>query len=108
MGSGISGLGSAILAKKQGWNAFVSDMGTIQDSTKIKLEKLGIPFEEKQHSLDKIANADLVMKSPGIPSDAKIIQELDQIGIPVVSEIDWASRFTQATLIGITTTNGSY
>lgn len=106
MGSGISGLGSAILAKKQGWNAFVSDMGRIQDSTKTKLEKLGIPFEEKQHSLDKIANADLVMKSPGIPGDAKIIKELDQIGIPVVSEIDWASRFTQATLIGITGTNG--
>lgn len=106
MGSGISGLGSAILAKKQGWNAFVSDMGTIQDATKTKLEKLGIPFEEKQHSLDKIANADLVMKSPGIPKDAKIIKELDQIGIPVVSEIDWASRFTHATLIGITGTNG--
>lgn len=106
MGSGISGIGSAILAKKQGWDAFVSDMGSISSANKKRLEQLGVPYEENQHSIERIAEADCVMKSPGIPSEVDIVKELEKRNIPVISEIDWGCKFTNATLVGITGTNG--
>jgi UDP-N-acetylmuramoylalanine--D-glutamate ligase len=106
LGSGISGLGSAILGVRQSWSVFVSDSGKIKDETKAKLIEIGATFEESGHSKEKLLKADLVVKSPGIPQTAPIVQQLISAGIEVISEIDWASRFTNATLIGITGTNG--
>ncbi len=106
LGSGISGLGSAILGVRQSWSVFVSDSGSIKAETKNKLTKIGVDFEENTHSIEKLLKADLVVKSPGIPQTAPVVQQLLAAGIPVISEIDWASKFTNATLIGITGTNG--
>ena len=106
LGSGISGLGSAILGARQSWSVFVSDSGNIKDETKTKLIEIGAQFEEFGHSLEILLKANLVVKSPGIPNSAPIVQELISAGIEIISEIDWASRFTDATLIGITGTNG--
>ena len=101
LGSGISGLGSAILGVRQSWSVFVSDSGSIKAETKNKLTKIGVDFEENTHSIEKLLKADLVVKSPGIPQTAPVVQQLLAAGIPVISEIDWASKFTNATLIGI-------
>ncbi len=106
LGAGISGLGSAILGVRQSWSVFVSDNGPIKIETKQQLENLGVEFEENGHSFENLAKADIVVKSPGIPQTTPIVQKLIAAGINVISEIDWATRFTNATLIGITGTNG--
>ena len=106
LGSGISGLGSAILGVRQSWSVFVSDSGSIKTETKNKLTEIGVDFEENKHSLEKLLQADLVVKSPGIPQTSTVVQQLLSAGIPIISEIDWASKFTNAILIGITGTNG--
>lgn len=106
LGSGISGMGSAILGVRQSWKVFVSDSKEISQENKIALEQLGVDYEENGHHLETLLNSDLVVKSPGIPRSAPIVEQLLAAGIPVVSEMDWASRFTNATLIGITGTNG--
>ena len=106
LGGGESGIGAALLADKHGHDVFVSDRGAIKEAYKHELESNGIAYEEQQHSWDRIADADEVVKSPGIPDHVPIIQELVSKGIPVISEIEFAGRYTTAKLIGITGSNG--
>ena len=106
LGAGESGIGTAVLAKKEGFKVFVSDNGTIQNKYKDVLKNLGVEWEEEGHTEELILNADLVMKSPGIPDKVALVQKLVSKGIPVLSEIEFASRYTDATIIGITGSNG--
>ncbi len=106
LGGGESGVGAAILAQKQGFEIFLSDKGTLPDKNKNELKKYGIPYEECGHTIDKIVNADEVIKSPGIPDKVALIKQLRQQGTPVISEIEFASRYTNATIIAITGSNG--
>lgn len=106
LGGGESGVGTAILAEKQGYEVFVSDKGEIKENYKKELIALQVDWEEKQHSEDIIFKADLVMKSPGIPEDAPLINLLRGKGIRVISEIEFAAPYTNATIIGITGSNG--
>ena len=106
LGAGESGWGTAVLAAKHGYEVFVTDGGAIKDLYKKDLMSRGIEFEEKQHSDDKILNADLIMKSPGIPEKAEIVKKIRAKGIKVVSEIEFASWFTDAQIVGITGSNG--
>ena len=106
LGGGESGVGAALLATKKGLQVFVSDAGVIAPKYKDILLKDSIPYEEENHTKDKIMNADVVVKSPGIPNTANIVNIIQQLGIPVISEIEFASLFTEATLIGITGSNG--
>ena len=106
LGAGESGVGAAYLAQKQGYDVFVSDFGAIADKYKKQLEDWNISFEEKQHTEDLILNAVEVIKSPGIPDKAPIIKKLKEKGIPVISEIEFAGRYCNAKIIGITGSNG--
>lgn len=106
LGGGESGVGTAILAHKEGYEVFVSDFGKLKGSYKDVLTHFEIDWEEDGHKTAQILNADLVMKSPGIPDKAPIVVELLQKGVPVISEIEFASRYTAATIIGITGSNG--
>jgi UDP-N-acetylmuramoylalanine--D-glutamate ligase len=106
LGAGESGVGAAYLAQQQGYDVFVSDFGSITDHYKKQLQDWKIPFEEKQHTEAKILNAVEVIKSPGIPDKAPIIKKLKEKGIPVISEIEFAGRYTNAKIIGITGSNG--
>jgi len=106
LGAGESGLGAAILGKKEGYEVFVSDRGTIELKYKQILIQEEIEFEEDQHTQEKILNANLVMKSPGIPDDVPLVLKLKKKEIKVISEIEFASKYTQASLIGITGSNG--
>ncbi len=106
LGGGESGAGTAILGKQKGYEVFVSDKGEIKDKYKDVLTHFGIDWEEGGHSEEKILNADLVMKSPGIPDKVPMVQKLIANSIPVVSEIEFAARYTKATIIGITGSNG--
>ena len=106
LGGGESGVGTAILAQQKGYEVFVSDFGKIKGSYKDVLKHFEIDWEEGSHTAALILNASLVMKSPGIPDTAPIVKELVSKGIPLISEIEFASRYTDATLIGITGSNG--
>ncbi|GAB2782987.1 UDP-N-acetylmuramoyl-L-alanine--D-glutamate ligase [Rhabdobacter roseus] len=106
LGGGESGVGTALLAKAKGLDLFLSDGGSLQPKYRQLLEQQGIPFEEGQHSEDQILGAGEVVKSPGIPDNAPLVSKLYQKGIPVVSEIEFASRYTSAKLIAITGSNG--
>ncbi|MFL0100420.1 UDP-N-acetylmuramoyl-L-alanine--D-glutamate ligase [Tenacibaculum maritimum] len=106
LGGGESGVGTAILGKEKGYDVFVSDTGRISSNYKEELLKREIDFEENQHSESKIFNADIVMKSPGIPEKVAIVQQVALRGIKIVSEIEFASQFTNATIVGITGSNG--
>jgi len=106
LGGGISGIGAAVLAKKQGFNVFVSDFGKINEANKIILQKKNIKFEEGKHSKELILNANEIIKSPGIPETADIIISAKEKNIPVISEIEFAGRYTKAKLICITGSNG--
>ena len=106
LGGGESGVGTALLGKQKGFEVFVSDKGNIAKKYKEVLLHNSIDFEEKIHTENKIFNADVVMKSPGIPDKVKLIQELLLKGIKVISEIEFASEFTNATIVGITGSNG--
>ncbi len=106
LGGGESGVGTAILAKKENFDVFLSDMGQIKDKYKQLLEEHGIAYEEGQHTEELILNADEVMKSPGIPKKAALIQKLEEKGISIISEIEFASRYTDAKIIAITGSNG--
>tara|TARA_B100000787_G_scaffold169122_1_gene159439 strand:+ start:1062 stop:2381 length:1320 start_codon:yes stop_codon:yes gene_type:complete len=106
LGAGISGVGTAVLAKKKGFNVFVSDMGTIKDENKAVLLNNEIDWEEKKHSSARILNADEVIKSPGIPDNVDLIQQLIEKEIPVISEIEFAFRYTKAKIAAITGSNG--
>ncbi|SDK44605.1 UDP-N-acetylmuramoylalanine--D-glutamate ligase [Pedobacter sp. ok626] len=106
LGGGESGVGAAMLAQKQGFDVFLSDFGTIPTQYKEKLQELNIPFEEHTHSRAEILKAVEVIKSPGIPDAAGIIKEIKAKQIPVVSEIEFAKRYTNAKTICITGSNG--
>lgn len=106
LGAGESGVGAAILAQKQGFDVFVSDFGTITDAYKAELLKNNILFEENQHTEGLILNAKEVIKSPGIPDKAPIIKKIQEKNIPVLSEIEFAGRYTKAKTICITGSNG--
>ena len=106
LGGGESGIGTAILGKKKGYDVFVSDFGKIKTNYKEVLIINGIAWEEEKHTEDLILNADVVMKSPGIPDKAPIVKKLIENGVPIVSEIEFAAPFTDATIIGITGSNG--
>ena len=106
LGGGESGAGAAILGLKQGFDVFLSDMGTIKPEYQQVLAGRNVPFEMGQHTEELILNADLVVKSPGIPDKAPIIKHLHERGIPVISEIEFASRYTNAKMICITGSNG--
>jgi UDP-N-acetylmuramoylalanine--D-glutamate ligase len=106
LGAGESGTGSAVLAKKQGFDVFVSDMGRIKPKYREILAHYGIKYEEGNHSEDKILLVSEIIKSPGIPENAPIIQKLHEKSIPVISEIEFAGRYTDAVKICITGSNG--
>ncbi|TYA84225.1 UDP-N-acetylmuramoyl-L-alanine--D-glutamate ligase [Seonamhaeicola marinus] len=106
LGGGESGVGTALLAKAKGFKVFVSDKGIIKNKYKEVLIHNEIEWEDGMHSEDKILNADVVMKSPGIPDKVALIKEIRIKGIPVVSEIEFAAQFTDATIVGITGSNG--
>ena len=106
LGAGESGVGAAMLAQKHGFDVFVSDFGAIASQYKERLEELNIAFEEKQHTAEAILNAAEVIKSPGIPEKAPIIVALKKKQIPVISEIEFAKRYTDAKTICITGSNG--
>lgn len=106
LGAGESGVGTAILGKKEGFDVFVSDFGKIKDKYKQVLLHHEINWEEEGHSEEKITNASLVMKSPGIPDAAPLVVKLNELGIPVISEIEFASKYTKANIVGITGSNG--
>ena len=106
LGAGESGVGSAILAQKKGFDVWVSDKSAIKQNYKEMLVKYNIPFEELQHTENKILDAAEVIKSPGIPESADIIKKIRAKGIPVVSEIEFAGRYNKAKTICITGSNG--
>ena len=107
LGAGESGAGAAVLAQVKGFDTFVSDTGTIKDKYKQLLDRYHIPWEEGHpHTEALVLNADEVVKSPGIPGDAPIVQKLREQGTPVISEIEFAGRYTDATMICITGSNG--
>lgn len=106
LGAGESGVGAAMLAQKHGYAVFVSDFGAIASQYKTRLEELNIPFEEKQHTEADILNATEVIKSPGIPGTAPIVKALRKKNIPVISEIEFAKRYTNAKTVCITGSNG--
>jgi UDP-N-acetylmuramoylalanine--D-glutamate ligase len=106
LGSGESGTGAAILARQKGFDVFVSDAGTIPDKYKQELDAIAVQYEEGLHTAQLILNADEVIKSPGIPDTAPLIRQLTDKHIPVISEIEFAARYTNATKICITGTNG--
>ena len=106
LGAGESGTGAALLALKKGFAVFVSDFGPIADQYKKELAQAGIPFEENQHTEDRILTAAEVIKSPGIPDKAPIIKKLIEKNVSIISEIEFAARYTSAKLICITGSNG--
>lgn len=106
LGAGESGAGAAVLAKTKGFDTFVSDMSAIKDKYKTLLDSHHITWEENQHTEALILNADEVIKSPGIPNDAPIILKLKDKNIPVISEIEFAGRYTNAKMVCITGSNG--
>ncbi|CAN5237637.1 UDP-N-acetylmuramoyl-L-alanine--D-glutamate ligase [soil metagenome] len=106
IGGGESGTGAAMLAKQKGFEVFVTDKGPIKEKYKNVLSNLGIEWEELQHTAQLILNADEVIKSPGIPENAEIVQKLLAKGTSVISEIEFAARYTKAKLICVTGSNG--
>lgn len=106
LGAGESGVGAAILGKKEGWNVFVSDFGKIKPEHQEELNQLNVKWEDQKHSIERILQADLVIKSPGIPEKAGIIQSLREKGVKIISEIEFAGYYNQAKTIAITGSNG--
>lgn len=106
LGAAESGVGAAVLALKKGYDVFVSDMGVIKDNYKSMLDSYGIEWEEGQHTAKKILDADEIVKSPGIPETAPMVVKAKNKGIPVISEIEFAGRYTRAKMICITGSNG--
>ena len=106
LGAGESGAGAAVLAKKEGFDVFVSDMSAIHNKYKTLLEAHNIEWEEKHHSEEKILNADEIIKSPGIPKEAPMVKKAIEKGIHIISEIEFAGRYTHSKMICITGSNG--
>ena len=106
LGAGESGVGTAILAKRQGFEVFVSDRNALSQIAKTTLQEHAIGWEENQHDFEQMKGAQWAMKSPGIPNDAPIVTQLEAHNIPIVSELEFAAQYTDALLIGITGSNG--
>jgi UDP-N-acetylmuramoylalanine--D-glutamate ligase len=106
LGAGESGTGCAVLALQKGYTVFVSDKGAIKETYAKELEKIGAKYEQNQHTENEILSADEIIKSPGIPDKADIIVKAKAKNIPIISEIEFASRYTHAKHVGITGTNG--
>ena len=106
LGAGESGTGAAVLAKKKGYDVFVSDMSAIKERYKKMLDSRDIPWEEKTHTEERILDADEIIKSPGIPDNAPMVKKAIQRGIPIISEIEFAGRYTTSKMICITGSNG--
>ena len=106
LGGGESGVGSAILAQAKGFDVFLSDSGALQDKYKAELNQYGIPFEEKGHTEDLVLAATEIIKSPGIPNYTPLVQKAKDKGIPILSEMEFAKRYTSAKMICITGSNG--
>ena len=106
LGGGESGVGAALLGKEKGFEVFVSDKGKIKEKYKQVLIHNEIEWEDETHTEAKVLNADVVMKSPGIPDKINLINQIKEKGIPVVSEIEFASKYTDAVIVGITGSNG--
>ena len=107
LGGGISGYGSAILAKKKGFDVFLSDSGHIADRFRERLDEWEVPYEEGGHTEERILAASEVIKSPGIPETAPIVRRIREAGIPVISEIEFAGRYIgRARCICVTGSNG--
>ena len=106
LGAAESGAGAAVLAKVKGFDVFVSDMSAIKDKYKKQLDEHGIVWEEGHHTEELILNADEVIKSPGIPDSAPMIVKIKEKQIPIISEIEFAGRYTNAKMICITGSNG--
>lgn len=107
LGAGESGVGAALLAKKEGWDVFVSDAGLIKPAFKNELTLANVDFEEGKHSKEKILNASLIVKSPGIPEKNEMVKEIRQKGVELISEIEFAYRYKgNSKIVGITGSNG--
>lgn len=106
LGAGESGAGAAVLAKKQGLDTFVTDMGSIKPEYKELMDQYGISWEEGKHTEELVLTADEVIKSPGIPDHAPMVKKIKEKGIPVISEIEFAGRYTDAKMVCITGSNG--
>lgn len=106
LGGGESGAGAAVLAQKEGFDVFVSDLSAIKEPYKKLLDDHHIEWEEGQHTAEKILNADEIIKSPGIPKEAPMVQKLMQQGTPIISEIEFAGRYSQSKMVCITGSNG--
>ena len=106
LGAGESGTGAAVLAKTKGFDVFVSDLSAISDEYKAVLHAHNIAWEERQHTPKLILDAHTVIKSPGIPDKAPLVKKLREIGTPVISEIEFAGRYSNAKMICITGSNG--
>ncbi len=106
LGAGESGIGAALLAKRKGHKVFVSDAGSIKENYAQILRSESIDFEESHHSEERILESDLIIKSPGIPEKAALIQKIRKANIPVISEIEWAYRYCPGKIIAITGSNG--
>ena len=106
LGAAESGVGAAVLAQKKGFDVFVSDMGKIKPQYVELLDKYGISWESERHTENLILNADEVIKSPGIPDTAPMVVKLKGLGVPIISEIEFAARYTQAKMVCITGSNG--
>lgn len=106
LGGGESGVGTALLGKKEGYEVFVSDFGRIKEKYKDVLIQNQIDWEDEKHTEEKILDADVVMKSPGIPDKAPIVKKLKEKGVEIISEIEFASRYSKAYTVGITGSNG--
>ena len=106
LGGGESGVGAAVLAKVKGYEVFLSDISTLSADNKRMLKKYGISFEEGGHTWDQILNASEIIKSPGIPDSAPLVAKAIEMGIPIISEIEFAGRYDRAKKICITGSNG--
>ena len=92
LGGGISGYGSAVLAKKKGYNVFLSDAGRVAEKYASVLDEWGVEWEQGSHTMERILAADLVVKSPGIPEKAEVVKALREKGTPIISEMEFASK----------------
>jgi UDP-N-acetylmuramoylalanine--D-glutamate ligase len=106
LGGGESGTGAALLAKKKGWEVFLSDSGSLKSSYRAELKEAGIRFEEGKHTEEEVLGAHTIVKSPGISPKVPMVKKCAEAGIPIISEIEFASRYSNAFMIGITGTNG--
>ena len=106
LGGGESGCGAALLAQQKGFKVFLSDIGKIKEKYKNVLTHNAIEWEEEKHSEKRFFEADIIIKSPGIPDTIPLIQDLKKALVPIISEIEFASRYTDAKIIGITGSNG--